>query len=189
MACTNLLNMYYRHMGRYNSDYHRGLRVPNASKEEMQEYILARISVQSETGCWIWQRYKEKGYGRMKIGGHFFLSHRVAYTGWKGPIPDGKVLDHLCRNPSCCNPDHLEPVTSRENVLRGNTIPASHASKTHCANGHEYTDETTRYRKQDGSRECRICAYLASQRHLVKRTKAPRKYNRKPHRFEKYAER
>lgn len=75
-----------------------------------------------ETGCWIWQRSKSpQGYGRRSVPGRKgpAPAHRVAYEQAKGPIPDGLVIDHLCRNPSCVNPNHLEVVTCAENTRRG----------------------------------------------------------------------
>lgn len=79
--------------------------------------------VDDETGCWVWQRAKTNGgYGELRDGKHMRRAHRVYYERYRGPIPAGLHLDHLCRNPICVNPAHLEPVTSRENALRGNTI-------------------------------------------------------------------
>lgn len=89
--------------------------------------------------------------------------HRVVYEALVGPIPDGMVIDHLCRQPSCVNPAHLEPVTRRENVLRGLTLPAANARKTHCKHGHEFTPENT-YLFPTGTRGCRTCARAAKQR-------------------------
>lgn len=78
------------------------------------EYLVA------ETGCWEWQRAKDpSGYGRMRSDGSTRLAHRVFYERANGPIPEGLPLDHLCRNPSCVNPDHLEPVTPAVNIQRG----------------------------------------------------------------------
>lgn len=76
-----------------------------------------------ETGCWNWQGYISHGYGVYYEGDVGRRAHRVYYERYIGPIPDGYVIDHLCRNRRCCNPAHLEPVTSRENIRRGdNTI-------------------------------------------------------------------
>ncbi len=99
--------------------------------------------------CWEWTAYRNPaGYG------HFTkkYAHRVAYETLVGPIPAGLQIDHLCRNTSCVNPDHLEPVTPRENTLRS---PASRPRQ--CPQGHPRTPET-RYRLKDGRMgECKAC--------------------------------
>src|SRR5690349_8419011 len=70
--------------------------------------------------CWVWSRARDHaGYGGVYCDGHIVGAHRWVYQQLVGPIPDGLHLDHLCRNPSCVNPDHLEPVTVAENVRRG----------------------------------------------------------------------
>ena len=87
--------------------------------------------------------------------------HRVAYEAAVGPIPEGLQLDHLCRNTLCTNPAHLEPVTCRENLLRGNTLQAANAAKTHCPYGHPYAGENLRVRRLKSGglgRSCRECA-------------------------------
>lgn len=84
-------------------------------------------------GCWLWTAYRlPGGYGRW--GTHkdgLFYVHRVAYhlSGWI--VPEGLTLDHLCRNRACCNPAHLEPVTNRENILRGNG-PSARGARSAC---------------------------------------------------------
>lgn len=89
------------------------------------------------------------------MGGPRF-AHRLAYEFSKGLIPEGKTLDHLCRVRHCVNPDHLEPVSRGENVLRGVSPSAINARKTHCSKGHDYNEENTKYLRR-GNRRCRIC--------------------------------
>lgn len=110
--------------------------------------------------CWIWTAYTDAlGYGRCSRGyGRSRLPHRVAYEALVGHIPDGLVIDHLCRVPSCVNPAHLEPVPQRANVQRGQaseTQTARHAARTHCKRGHEFTPANT-IQKANG-RACRTC--------------------------------
>lgn len=116
--------------------------------------------VEKTDGCWQWAGpTMRQGYGYISRNGRIVYAHRHAYELLVGPIPDGLVIDHLCRNTSCVNPAHLEPVTQRENVLRGNAPAAKNAVKTHCPRGHEYTPENTITRDRDGriSRQCREC--------------------------------
>lgn len=89
-------------------------------------------------------------------------AHRWAFERAKGPIPEGMFLDHLCRNRRCVNPEHLEVVTPRENVLRGIAPAALHAKKTHCPAGHPYSGENVRV--TNGSRFCRECSRIHSQK-------------------------
>lgn len=113
-----------------------------------------------ETGCWVWQlAIGGTGYGTITVNGRTMRAHRVYYARERGDIPEGLVLDHLCRNRRCVNPAHLEPVTDRENILRGEGPPAQNARKTHCPRGHEFTPENTGYAQRGHRREryCKTC--------------------------------
>lgn len=111
-------------------------------------------------GCWEWTAARTReGYGRFGLHGRRRQAHRVVYQWLVGPVPDGMVLDHLCRNRACVRPDHLEPVTDKVNVLRGEGPAPRNASKTHCLAGHPYDEENT-YRRPDGCRDCRACKRL-----------------------------
>lgn len=110
--------------------------------------------------CWIWtgSTAESGGYGRFRLDGRMHRAHRIAYQSLRGPIPPGSELDHLCRVTCCVNPDHLEPVTPRENVLRSRSVAADKARQTHCIYGHEFTEENI-YRppSRPNSRYCRAC--------------------------------
>jgi hypothetical protein len=108
--------------------------------------------------CWTWQAcLVGGGYGWFaRKGDGSKLAHRWTWETLVGPIPDGLDLDHLCRNRACVNPDHLEPVTRRENLLRGATRTAAAAAATHCPANHPYDEANTGY-QNGGDRYCRVC--------------------------------
>ncbi len=122
---------------------------------------LARFAakIESRYGCWIWTGATDKdGYGFFRYQGVQMRAHRFAYLAYIGPIPEGRILDHyICDTPSCVNPNHVRPVTHRENILRGRTGGAINAAKTACLNGHPYDEANTAYRA-NGARRCRACA-------------------------------
>lgn len=121
----------------------------------------------AENGCWEWIGSTNGGYGKITINKRTYKAHRVTYELFVGPIPAGLDIDHLCRNHGCVNPAHLEPVTRRENLLRGVGTTARNAAKTHCPRGHAYTPENT-HRRADGSRRCRICGRAACSRNYLR---------------------
>ena len=124
------------------------------------ERFWSKVDRDGPNGCFVWSGGLVHGYGQFKTGGVQYIAHRWIYLQTRGPIQDGLQLDHLCRNRACVNPDHMEPVTNRENVLRGVGIPAINAKKTHCKNGHPFEGDNIYVRVRPGARsgrECRTC--------------------------------
>jgi hypothetical protein len=114
------------------------------------------ISPEPNTGCWFWTGALREGYGlyseRVNGKTRSQNAHRAVYRALVGEIPSALQLDHLCRVRCCVNPDHLEPVTQRENILRGQGVAAEHAKRTTCKNGHQLV--------WDGwQRRCLPCIY------------------------------
>lgn len=127
----------------------------------VRERLYARLILCPDEGCacLLWTgSVSSQGYGRIKVDGKARKVHRVAWELDRGLIPEGLDLDHVkargCRHKNCALLAHLEPVTRRENLLRGNTIPARHAAKTHCPQGHLYDDT---WKRHNGSRRCAEC--------------------------------
>lgn len=128
--------------------------------EILQRYILGRIEVDATTGCWVWQLSTRRGYGRCKhpITKRLDSAHRVAYEAWKGAIPDGMHIDHLCANRACVNPEHLEAVTPRENTRRSwqRSEERNMPSPLRCENGHWMFSGDV-YTDSNGERMCAAC--------------------------------
>ncbi|HEY1105142.1 MULTISPECIES: HNH endonuclease signature motif containing protein [Streptomyces] len=115
-------------------------------------------------GCWQWTGYlMPNGYARISVDGERQYAHRVAYEAFVAPIPAGLVIDHLCRNRGCVNPDHLDAVTQRVNVLRGESHAAARARQVACIRGHRF-DHANTYRATNGTRKCRRCRANARSR-------------------------
>lgn len=129
--------------------------------------FISKVLIDLNTGCWNWTASIDKGgYGRFRIAGEWGFAHRYA-----NQTPENMHTDHLCRNRCCVNPDHLETVTNIENVNRGLTGKINHrnSKKTHCTQGHEYTEENTIV-TVEGWRRCRTC-YLKWNKRSCRRSR------------------
>ena len=144
--------------------------------------IMAKVSV-DKNGCWIFtgHLFGRNGYGGIAHDGTTRGVHIVMYEDRNGRVPEGLELDHLCRVPRCCNPDHLEAVTHAENVRRGNGPDTARAriiernrllgQRPACKAGHAYTEENTG-RDRNGHRVCRACARIKTNAYAVRRRSA-----------------
>lgn len=143
-------------------------------REVLLARFLAKVEKDECTGCWNWIAGKQsKGYGSIGVGDHKTdNAHRVAWILFRGPIPDGFEVDHLCRRHECVNPSHLEPVPQRVNALRGVSSPAENARKASCASGHPLSGRNL-IQRRDGRRNCRECSN-AAKRAYWQRTAARR---------------
>jgi len=120
-----------------------------------QEQFLEDPRIHFTSGCWEWLGWlRSDGYPQLKRNTR---AHRWAYEIWKGPIPVGLQLDHLCRTPKCVNPSHLEAVTKDENNRRGNSSSARRGRQTHCQRGHELAGKNLYVNKITGYRTCKRC--------------------------------
>ena len=134
--------------------------------------FAAKINKNGPNGCWIWTGFADKaGYARLRgSGGRYaevLYAHRYSYERFVGPIPDGLTIDHLCRVRRCVNPVHLEAVTHRENMLRGESPAAKAVRRGTCPSGHAYVQLS------NGARRCYICdSAKARARYAARRTTA-----------------
>ena len=116
-----------------------------------------RQKVKKTKGCWNWLAASDNhGYGRFDFLGKYAMAHRASYVLFVGDIPEGLTIDHICRHRGCVNPNHLRPMTLRDNILCGENIAAINARKTHCKHGHPFSGENLLIRK-NRTRVCRIC--------------------------------
>ncbi len=123
--------------------------------------------------CWIWgASVNANGYGTMGVDKGSTLAHRISYIIANGEILNDMQLDHLCRVHNCVNPRHLEPVTPRVNVHRGYGPTAANARKTHCPQGHPYSEENTYLYiggVHKGNRQCRICGRKRTREYIERK--------------------
>ena len=127
-------------------------------------------------GCIEWTgALTKKGYGKytFHIGGKSITQrvHRLVFSLFNGPIPDGLCIDHLCRNRKCANPSHLEAVTNKENSHRGVGF-GSRTHQTHCVHGHEFTPQNT-YVRREGTRNCKTCQRASERKWREKNGRTP----------------
>tara|TARA_R110002020_G_scaffold10785_4_gene40931 strand:+ start:823 stop:1386 length:564 start_codon:yes stop_codon:yes gene_type:complete len=125
----------------------------------ISRYVVAK------NGCWNWRGHKSKaGYGMHSNRSKTIGAHRVSYVIHKGQIPVGLVVHHVCNNPSCVNPDHLDAITQKENALLSSSPTALNKRKTHCNRGHSLEGEHMKLTWQRGSyrRRCTICTRINS---------------------------
>lgn len=128
-------------------------------RQKLIQNILSRIEINPGlNSCWEWQgALNPKGYAHVCWKGLPTQGHRACYILFRGEIPEGKEIDHLCGNRSCIHPWHMEAVDHRVNILRGNTLAAKQLKQRHCKRGHSLEDAISR---RGNRRECRTCYEL-----------------------------
>lgn len=142
------------------------LSLPSMGPSDLRRFL---DKVRKGDSDWLWTGAINKGgYGNFWLAGRYVSAHRVAYRHYVGEIPEGLTIDHLCRVRHCVNPEHLEAVTNRTNLLRGNGFAGRFARTTQCPKGHLYDAANTRI-GACGSRYCRACDALA---HRLARARA-----------------
>ena len=130
--------------------------------------------VDPASGCWLWRRIATNRYGRFWDGTRVVSAHRWSYEWFVGPIPEGLQIDHVrargCKSRRCVNLAHLEPVTPKENTMRGDSPTRVNADKGVCSQGHPY-DAANTY-ALNGHRLCRLCRRVRNRSDAARRSAA-----------------
>lgn len=119
----------------------------------------------AENGCWNWTGAIHLGYGEIRWKGRLFRAHQIAYLLFKGDVPEGLEIDHLCENRRCVNPDHLEAVTHQVNIARGRLK----TRQSHCNSGHPLSGENLGWHRTQGTRFCIACSRANAHRQYRKK--------------------
>lgn len=142
--------------------------------EDDVDRFMSFVHPEPNSGCWLWEggarggpKHKKHRYGGFSLNGKWQIAHRISYEMFVDKIPDGLIIDHLCRTTWCVNPKHLEPVTYQENAQRGDT-GINQSSKAYCDSGHAFSKKNT-YITPSGARSCRICRKHAQRRYVARK--------------------
>jgi len=166
-----MCHTHYMNYWRYGNPIHEKKRIVGGTALDRFNFWHKK----QVNGCWEWQGALDKrGYGRIIDDTNWRdMAHRWSYKHFIGNIPSGLVIDHLCHNPKCVNPKHLEPVTYRQNTIERGVTNASHlnSKKTHCLRGHELTENNIYIGKgrYGNMRVCKICHKERVKKYLLKK--------------------
>lgn len=145
--------------------------IPDSEKEGVLRRFLSRVDM-TPSGCWIHRSPpSQEGYAQHMVKYKNLRAHRLSWFLHRGEPTAGLVLDHICRNRRCVNPDHLREVTVRENTMFGIGPTAINSAKSVCKRGHPLTKDSVRISK-DGSRICRPCECARHKRYKIRRRAA-----------------